>query len=162
MNPSDGVVNSTRSGVVKTTVPGVAVSTVSGVADSTTLTDHLTDHNNRPVEQVDVVVVNDNNDEYQLSVEEKNKFDKLFSTHAKRGESKSSAQSAFIRYTSKEDSAIMKYIDTGLDATSTTYMTTQMKVLVEEYNNIQEAKANAIKSKKNQDDWNKAHPEQQM
>lgn len=162
MKPSDGVVKSTRSGVVKRTAPQVADLTVSGVADSTTLTDHLTDHNNRHNEQLVPVVKNENvmkKNDYSLTVDERIMFDKLFDTYRQEGESKSSALSAFRKYASLGDPSLMTWIETSLDSSTGTYMTTQMKHIREDYDDSIERKR---REKEFQEEQLKLPPERRM
>ena len=159
---SDGVVKSTRSGVAKRTAPQMADLTVSGVANSTTLTDHLTDHNNRHNEQLVPVVLNENAEKkynYVLTVEERVMFDKLFSMHKQDGESKSSAISAYRKYASLGDPNLMTWIETNLDSSTGTYMTNQMKQIREDYDDSLNRKR---REKEFQEEQLKLPPERRM
>jgi predicted transcriptional regulator len=161
-NPSDGVVKSTVSGVAKMTVPGVVKTTVPGVADSTTLTDHLTDHNNIPIEQVDLVVNQGNQDDestgYVCAPEERTEFDDLWKKYGVKGENRGSAYSAWKRYCAVGSERLLIMIKSRLDDSSGTYMTTQMKAAYSAYVKVLEGYENDRKL----DEYNKMNPLQQL
>lgn len=161
-NSSKGALKDTTSGVADLTVPGVVKNAVSGVAKSTTQTDHRTDHNNRPIEQNELVVVSNKNGEYKLSDIERSKFEKLFSIYGQKNEVKSSAEIAFTKHAAIQNPDLLEFIETGLSSITKTFMTTQMNMLVEEYYEIIETKKKAKESKIASEKWNKEHPEQTM
>lgn len=161
---SDGVVKSTVSEVAKITVPQMADSTVSGVADSTILTDHLTDHINKPQEQSSADCLSNKKisggNTYKCSDEERSQFEDLWSQYSVHGENEGSAYAAWKKYCSYNDPVLLNMIQLDLEqkVKSGTYMTTLMKFTYQTYCRLLEKQ----ESDQKLTERNIKNPEQQL
>lgn len=129
-----------RSPVSKSDRSGVPESDRSPLSKSDSQTDQLTDHYNKPnnsVVPVPVSVVSRSKEEdkpnYNLSIEERKRFEEIWRKYRVDGESKASALSAWKKYCAYKEPDLLNRIENWLDETSGTYMTSQMKQYSEEY-----------------------------
>lgn len=116
---------------------GVSFYDMPGMSKSDVQTDQRTDHYNRPQEQsVTVSVVSPelpSEKKYKLKPEERIKFRELWNMYHVEGESMRSAESAYSKYCSFEDKALMNRLHNFITDDSGTYLATQMKDIHEEY-----------------------------
>ena len=158
---SVGVAKSTVTGVAKITVPEVAITTVSGVADSTTLTDHLTDQNNKPQEHVVTVVSNissNDTNKHVCSHEERKLFSDMWLRYSVPNEHEGSAFSAWRYYCSFNDPKLLQHIKNLMSNKTGTYMTNQMKQAKDDYYKQRELS----EKKRISEIENKKNPEQSL
>ena len=132
---SNGVSITDMSGVVKSDTSVVSISATSGVSKSDTLTDQLTDQNNRPQEQlVAVSVVNGEGDKnHNLTDDQQNRFENLWSKYSQEGEAKGSALSAWRKYCSMQDEKLLNIMENSSQYGNGTYLTTTMKSIHQQY-----------------------------
>ncbi len=141
---SKGVSKSDATETSKNDVTEVSKNDVLGVSESDVLTDHLTDHINKPQEQRSADCLSNKKtsggETYVCSDEERSLFEDLWSDHSVQGENEGSAYAAWKKYCAYNDPILLNMIQLDLEQKikSGTYMTTLMKFAYQRYCSVKE------------------------